>query len=252
MAFIGITAILITASASIQDYATVTEEHLEGWDTVGGLTYNMWTPTSGRTVTPNDTQIDTSDINNPYHTLSYHYDDASRFYAFAAPYGESHDVRVFVFRNSSDYHSGSDHYWEQAYDFFLVTRTQNWWFWTVPRVAVVPFTTLIAHKIDNNRSSISVMLDKTNVTLFVSTTNTTGSLASRLYQDDNYTIGIGTRLGEALGSASMWTVLGQLLTMRLPDTHPVIQLVLAIPFWAGLGFMAITIVSRFIPFISGG
>jgi hypothetical protein len=55
-----------------------------------------------------------------------------------------------------------------------------------------------------------------------------------------------------MAESSMWTVLGQMLTAQIPDVHPIINILIAVPFWAAIGFMAIMIVSRFIPLIGGG
>lgn len=253
--FIGLGIVLIGLTSSIQYYGISRSDYLQGWETIGGLEYSKWLPTYGYNVTPNDTQIDNDAINHPFHLAEYHYNDPDYYYAFNVPYGSGHAVRVFVIRNNSGFDPGSNKWWERDEDFFLLTRLTNDWPYPNTRVATVPFNDLIEHAgeggavSDYNYSMAAVMLGKLNCTLFV---NSASNLSERLYANDNYTLRIGTEFGTQLGRASMWTVLGQLLTMRLPQVHWAVQAVLAIPIWAGIGFMAVTIISRFIPFIGGG
>lgn len=56
----------------------------------------------------------------------------------------------------------------------------------------------------------------------------------------------------AVGENSMWEILGQIMTASLPNTNWFVNVIIAVPFYACIGFMVIMLVSRFIPFISGG
>jgi hypothetical protein len=55
-----------------------------------------------------------------------------------------------------------------------------------------------------------------------------------------------------IGSVSMWNLIGQMLTAQLPSVHPMLQYLIAVPMWVGIGFIIFTLVSRMIPFIGGG
>lgn len=55
-----------------------------------------------------------------------------------------------------------------------------------------------------------------------------------------------------MATTSLWGILGQMLTASLPGVHPAIQYFLLIPIWTGISFLFFTLISRVIPFISGG
>jgi hypothetical protein len=43
-----------------------------------------------------------------------------------------------------------------------------------------------------------------------------------------------------------------MLTAQLPNTQEYVNILITAICWSGIGFMAIMIVSRFIPFVGGG
>ena len=55
-----------------------------------------------------------------------------------------------------------------------------------------------------------------------------------------------------IASVTMWGLIGMLFTASIPGVHPLVNYFIAIPLWIGIAFMTFTIVSRMIPFISGG
>jgi hypothetical protein len=61
---------------------------------------------------------------------------------------------------------------------------------------------------------------------------------------------ITTPSDDVMGS-SMWTILGQIMTLQLPQTGTVADLLLGIPIWAALGFMVFAIARSVIPFLGG-
>lgn len=85
-------------------------------------------------------------------------------------------------------------------------------------------------------------------------TNSTPELHEDRIDQDVYWVGISydALAPENMASTSLWGMLGLILTARLPEVPPVIQFAIAIPFWAGFSFMVFTLISRMIPFISGG
>jgi len=249
--FIGLSALLITISSPSQYWSSVNQEIVEGWETVG-LQYEFWD--NNYTVTDSDTQI--HDGVNPwdiYHVV-VEYDDPDNFYYFDLPdyYPSGPAIRVAIFRNNPAYDLGDTNWWETSENCFIVSRsTQDWPFINI-RKAVVPFSELEVSTLSNNRSYASFNLGEVNATIFITAMDEDFSVAESLYMNENYNIKIGTAVGQNIGSTSMWTALGQLLTLKLPNCHPVVNALLAIPLWAGIGFMAVMIVSRFIPFIGGG
>lgn len=82
--------------------------------------------------------------------------------------------------------------------------------------------------------------DYVNHSYHIAQSNFFAAIAFTPYDEDN------------IASTSMWTLIGQMLTARLPTVHPAIQYLIAVPMWVGVGFIVFTLVSRMIPFISGG
>jgi len=258
LTFIATSAMLITITSEVTswNYNPKSDELLEGWETIGGFDYNFWLNdddlTTGYDVDPADDAV--NDLQDSLLEtdlwLKTEYDEGDDYYKFEPPYGNSPEIRVWIIRNNTCYRDGSTLWWRLAEDFFLLTRhTQQWPINNVRR-AVIPFDDVFRSDLSDNRTYVSVKLGQlSNVTLFL---NASSDLAEAIQYNFNYTVRIGTPFGTQIATASMWTALGQLLTLRLPNCHPALNALMAIPLWAGIGFLAVTIVSRFIPFVGGG
>lgn len=241
--FIGLAVLLIGVSSAIHGLVVSRSDVPQGYDTVG-FEFNFWPPTAGYTVHSTDTQIYTGE--DASGIIYWDYDEGdSHYYGFEIPYGSGPGLRVWLFRNNSDYNPSSGEWDEWANDFFVITRhTQDWPVFNV-RKFVVPFETVLAN-MEGNSSMCSGHTGKVNCTLFI---NCTTDLQVALYSNEGYTIRMATGLGEMLQTTSVWTIMGQILGMKLPGCHWVVDLLIAIPFWASIGFIAVTLILRAIPFV---
>lgn len=239
--FVGVFVLLVSWVGDLSSISTERSETPEGWETIG-LSVDFWDPSTGYLVAPSDPQIHTKEYPLSY-TFPPKYDDEDNYYGFDYPYDDVPGIRVWVFRENIKYEEGALDWYKIARDFFLITRhTQDWPFVNV-RKLVVPFESVL-EQAEDNRSMISGFLGNADVSLFI---NATGNLALCLYSDSGYTIRIGTAFGENLGKTGLFSTLGRLLTMRLPDCHPVVNAILAIPFWAAIGYIALSLILRIVP-----
>jgi len=227
-----------------------------GYDIIGGWEYDVWDPTGGY-------YCNGSRISNHYpdHTI----DDPLEIYLSGGMYwaemasfwnddrgiaeGDRDEVNVFVIENNTILSPGSGDIARVYEDFIWIEQnTGNWWGekW---RRAAISYDEVYSN-IEENESVINFMLGKLNLTLVIS------SSADFYYNFTvarNYTIRIATVWGESnVGSTSMWSMVGRLLTGQWPSVEWPWSMMLALPFWAMITVIAITLISRFIPLIPGG
>jgi hypothetical protein len=239
------------------------EDITEGWDVIGGWAYDLWlndlATEDGYLVETTDTQIadqqDYWDVGARY-CLSheYYYDDEDLYYGFEIPYGSGSGIRVYIWRNNPDYVEGSIEWYQTAQDFFLITRHHVQWGLAVHHInkVVIPFHEVyddIENQGIGNATQQWFKLGRvSNTTLLLNSTSETDTLQECIENNDGYTLNIGTLWGEQIADSSMWTTLGQLLSMRLPDCHPIINALLAIPFWAAIAIIAFKVIAEIMPF----
>lgn len=234
------------ASAIARNTPTAKWEQSEGWDLIGGVDYNLLEPTSGYNVTI------ANHTGNPYTDV-----DAKTFdFVFS-------DWDTFAVRLVRDSWIGYPPYLskyteDSKYEDFIYIhcRDTGGWFGG-NRYVAIDYHSMTTRFLTNNLSYAYFTVFKSNFTVMLETaTNSTNPADHinaiwfgnyRLYIAVNAEIGDASRM-----SASMWTILGQILSLQLPETTRIINLLLAIPIWAAMGFMVFTILSRVVPFISGG
>lgn len=139
---------------------------------------------------------------------------------------------------------------EHQYEDYLMFYTEYGW-WSNDEVAI-PLAALISHQVkDTNQSVVSFMLHNQNYSLITTTPGGPEYFSFFiLLTDFNIRIAVPSDLTDTVAkSTSMWTVLGQLLTARLPDVNPFVNLLIAVPFWTACGWLGVMIVRAFIPFL---
>lgn len=62
---------------------------------------------------------------------------------------------------------------------------------------------------------------------------------------------IGLGVEDAVAKINAWNIVGQLLTFQLPDVHPVLNLLIAIPIYACIAYLAYRLILLAIPFVGG-
>jgi hypothetical protein len=218
-------------------------EYAEGYELIGGVQYSYIAPTKGYNVTEAN------------HTNDVEDDDASQKLQFT--YG-SWDYFTIRLIHNVDKMKVAENFEEMTKyrDFVAIhvkasqssTSTADKW-------RAISYDKILSNTIMGNTSFGYLTIFKTNFTIILTTNGTNEGEHHNLVWAGQYNIRVAVNTdiaGSAEMNASMWTILGQILTLQLPDVSPTVNLLLAVPIWAAMGFMVFTIFSRVIPFISGG
>jgi hypothetical protein len=220
--FIGIAALLIGYCQSF--YATTGESgdwaYETGYDTIGGITYVLLAPEDGY-----DMEIQTIftdwDSGNPLNMVFT---------------GDDETIESALVRN--DYADASE-------DGFVFKMSYGWW--------SVKSTHLSLQEIYDGQMSTSnlsvcdIALGARSYSVFCEV-NANYTLFQYMVSLNQYNISVGFNLEDKLTSNSMWTILGQMLTADLPDTHPIINIIIAIPIWTAIGILAFYAIRSVLPF----
>jgi hypothetical protein len=141
---------------------------------------------------------------------------------------------------------------EDLYEDFLMLYTE-WGWWSNDEIAISFQRLISSQSTGDNVSIVSFWLHNNNYTLFV-TTPGPPEFHTLFINLGSFNVRVGLLLDddfESLKKASMWTILGQLMTASIPDVHPVVNYFISVPFWASVGFLAVMVVRAFIPFLGG-
>ena len=104
---------------------------------------------------------------------------------------------------------------------------------------------------DDNRSEIVVELRYTMLLIFwVDNLSAEESFRDRL--DNNlYNVSAGANSTDVVESLSAWTMIGKIMTFRMPGTNIVTNALIAIPIYTVLLYMAFAIIRSVIPLLGG-
>jgi hypothetical protein len=209
----------------------------EGYTIIGSTEYLLYEPFYGYNITAGNVSSTYADRETFLFTNDTISGDEREFYAIR-DYEPTLDADQFA--------AGEDYVVVQVY----------WgpWYnshWSSVKIA---YATIAANQIAGTNQSVTPfsVTGWENEALIVTTAGNSTSFLD-LFWADTYNVMMGQYdVIDDLASTTMWGIIRQLLTASLPDVHPVINFMIAIPFWACIGFMVFTIVSRMIPWIAGG
>jgi hypothetical protein len=202
----------------VRNQPTAYWDQPQSWALIGDVEYAATDPTAGYNVTLyNHTQ-------NPYT------DNASRKFEFTYSDWEYLTVRLVRDCDTTKPFTASDE--DAKYNDFVYihAKADSGWF-------------------AGNRY---LAMDYHGLTISTATNNTNPADHINAVWAGNYNIKIAynTEISdEARMSSSMWTILGQILTLQLPNINPVVNLLLAVPVWAAFGFMIFAIFRSVVPFL---
>lgn len=286
--FVMIAAFIISMLPALFNANAVSNHIKTGYDAIGGVEYTMFTPdstdTGGTIGSFNVSGHYVQEYNNdtvtggPFHsdwriamdpdldTDEYvSLDDIVHlsFYDTKADPITHHRIDVFIVRNWTYYYLGAPsdpgdptQSWVKYRDFFFI-REYKWdgsWFNPAGpnSYTVLSFDSVAANVDASKGTSETYFMAKSNLSLFIKYTSNVKNYYSDL-TSNHFVIGVGSWWGnDQVARTSMWSMLGQLLTLSLPEVDPIVNVIMAIPFWIAITFTAVTVISRFIPFISGG
>jgi len=183
---------------------------------------------------------------NPYEVTGASVDEGTSLITdvcqiFDAPGGSDHPLQAALVRNQSypfDKHTGD--YWEfdQRYGFLGWSEAQR-------RVSLDEIR--YAYDESQNYSMMTVSMRYTFSIFFWSED---GYLPDML-DTNNYNITVGIGLNDSMDSISPWTMLGKLMTFRMPGTNLFTNALIAIPIYTVLIYIAFEIIRSCIPLLGG-
>ena len=262
--FIGVTIVVLGGMNDLQHSNLMSgiDDVDTGMEVLAGFNYTMLNPTAGADITWADT---TTSLSNVYDSIDKGAKGGTThkiFYAQGEVSTSRNAIWAYVVRNNSwDPWLRADFPQSIARNLdtsdmivFAQKYAKHGWFdiktgvaW---RFAVVPYP-VINDRFEGNLSTVSFMFGENNYTAFV-IIGDSGNATTELYGNNAFTLGIGQLWGlENVGRTSMWKLVGQLLTCSLPDTNFYANLIMTISIWAVIAYVAIAMISRFIPTIAG-
>jgi len=267
-------AILLTAYASriSASHGISTPGFDSGYGLLAGWEYDLWNPDAGYAVNT------TVQITDPYHILYEHSShDIGVFWPDGEDSGYREVMRAWLLRDN-DYegqeaparwqggHIGGWCYqindWFGFKDALIWSQNQGsfwasqWWYFGVTLDEIVSRGD---QNMTENKTTATIpfMMGDLNFTMFI-TANTPDPVSEtfehKIYASE-FTVQLGRTWMDTLnetGRTSMWGLVGKILTLDIPDTPKPISYLIGVPIWICIGFIAVTIISRFIPLIPGG
>jgi len=247
--FIGVTSLLlgiITPLIILADKGSYSE--LRDYEIIGGEPYSFWMPeydiTSANVTNEAWVDIDTD--------LCFYYDLEEGY--------EDYDNRTpfFVVRNNINYDPDwllthpfySTIVYRHIYnDFIYIFQSYGWY---SKRAIAFSYDDIIFNQITTSNYSVNnFAFGDLGFTLFVTTPGIADDFSADLW-DNNFKLKLGISHFPKYEEISIWSSIGQILTLSLPGLIYPLNLLIGIVFWATIGIVALTLISRFIPFISGG
>lgn len=232
------------AAAILRNTPTAKWDSAQGWDLVGGVEYTNLEPSGGYPVTMAN------------HTKNPYTDNAAKTFDFTFSDWDTFAVRLVRDCDTTKPFTADNE--DKKYDdfIFIHARDIGGWFGG-NRYVAISYDSVTTRFVTNNVSYAYFSIFHTNFTVLLETptnsTNPHDHINSVWAGNYRFYIAVNTDIGDqARMSSSMWTILTQILTLQLPNVNPILNLLMAVPIWAALGFMVFTIFTRVIPFIAGG
>lgn len=168
---------------------------------------------------------------------------------------DSHNFDYYDSTNDDDLQVGftTDLYWWNYTDVAGATIFERWG-WYSTNYRYIPLESIKAGQLPTyNVSAVSFEIHSKKYDLVVITESDQYN-HSDLIDEYDFWVGISyDPYDEAnMAKTSLFGIISQIMTCRIPNVHPLIQLFIIVPIWAGVSFMLFTLISRMIPFISGG
>ena len=233
--FIGVGALLISLMPVSEEQGNYTVS--EGYTIIGTTEYLLYDPFYGYNITAGN--------------VSSTYADRETF-LFTNDTISGDERELYVIR---DYEPTLDaDQFSAGEDYVMVQVYWGSWYnahWSSVKIS---YATIAANQIaGTNQSVTSFSCTGWQNEALIITTSGNHTTFPNLFWADTYNVMMGQYdVPTDLASTTMWGIIRQLLTASLPNIHPIINILIAIPFWACIGFMVFTIVSRMIPWIAGG
>jgi len=254
ISFVAIFIIISSASVEIMNIGDLLNEKADDgrytepskFAAIAGIEYSTYSPTGGYNITIDNISDD------------YGIAEEFPFYDENMEFGtDANSIRVKIIMNNKWWDTEPWYYTlpdevKEFKDYFYIYQDPTWQWWS-REIAVISFEEVLEQRIhvDDNMSMVDFKTRHKH-TLFIYVNDTAENFKLRLYEG-NFTLAMGQNEFDTdnMQKGGLGIVF-QLLTFQLPEVHPVINLIFAVPIWAAIGFLFLTVIGRFIPFLSAG
>ena len=104
----------------------------------------------------------------------------------------------------------------------------------------------------DNRSKVSEFTVKNEVLtikVFLAFNTTKYSKPSEAYHNNELSILVCMGFDQVQTTTNAWNLISQILFFKMPNVHPLINALIAVPIWAAIAWLATTFILKFIPFV---
>ena len=242
--FILITVMVIASMAAFLQTASGQWDEIRGTQIIGTTEYTLRNPVGGWDIT-SDNVTDRWD----------HEADENAYFYETEP-GEDEQIVVGIIRDNAYF--DSTYAWERVgyesmmYEDFIMVYTE-FGVWSMDDWPI-SYETIIDNQVMNSNVSVTEFgLHYDTTFALIITVDAAGELFRAGVWNSDFNIKIGLPDFEAdIAEASMWTILTQVMTASLPEVGDEVNLIIGATMYAGICMIVFTVISRMIPFISGG
>lgn len=251
-AFIVISTTII---ASMQDAFAEAEggrwQYASGQGLYGDMTFNLWQPVAGFDI------LDMTIIDR-YDSFRGDEEEASREIFYVADPDEDDRYLVNVINDNELWDVGwvnllgfTDE--RRLYEDYIMVAQEYGWFSV--EYKAISYEQIKDGNLGNegNTSLVPFTIHDRDLTLIVQTPeNATGASFQTCVNLNLFNIKIGQVDSDnftTMAHSSVWNILGQMLTMQLPESTPFVDILIAVPMWTGIAFVFFIIARSLVPLL---
>ena len=241
--FLIITSMVLAGMGSFFETAAGNWDELRGTQIIGSTEYTLRNPEAGWNITGA----------NVTDRWDHEADENVAFYEDTP--GEDDEIVVAIIRDNAWYEENWGDYSnidEIRYTDYIMIYTE-FGIWSNDEWAI-SYETIEANQVLNSNISVTEFGIRHNTTFaLIITVDAPPELFSAGLWANAYNIKLGVPdFEEDVSTSSMWQLLAQIMTASLPECNDEVNTIIGATFWAGTCLLGFTIISRVIPFITGG
>lgn len=243
--FLVITVMVLASMTAFFQIASGNWDEVRGTLLIGSEEYVLRNPELGWNIT------------NANVTDRWDHEADENAYFYKTEPGEDDQMVVGIIRDNArfdvpEYYFGVVPEDEKLYQDYIMIYTEFGW-WDHDEWAI-SYQTIEKNRIGDSNISLTEFGIRHNTThALIITVDAPGELFSAGLWANTFNVKLGVPEGtDDLAGASMWTILGQVMTCSIPDVTPEVNIIIGATVYAGIGMIVFTVVSRMIPFVGGG
>lgn len=255
--FVAVAGLLIGLMGNLFSANQGSYSSKSNYESIGGVDFKVF---KNRWSTEVGYYINNGTDSDGYPNVLDHYDSAHSAAQGMKQFSYSGEtsVQAQIVRGNTNYDPLSDAESQVYEDFIIFDKTNGW---SARSRYSIDYTNITGYnssgtRIDNglwsSGSSVQFLFKLTEnpaspelpytCWLNVTPTVTTQLAFANAVWSNHYTIKLKLQVDLSSPKTSVWTVMGQVLTLQLPETPFVISVLLAVPFWSAIAMAVITII----------